>query len=839
MNEPSVRMRPLMIWRVLLLSVLALAALDASAVRKIEPGELPNLAPDEGLLAVSVDSTARISSIRITRAGSFLEAGLLSYIGLGRTLQLYAMAEGQYEWNRVEFRNRQREVRFELGKDPEYGFKVSAGNITYAGELIVRPRLGYRVDFHVSNRTLPVIDWLEAQHPVLYRDIPLVFAGHYPDPFPAFYRAQRAALQAPASDLDLDRGRAAPKPEKLPLEPRTLWAPARVGAMSLSPNGQLLAQSGWVREGVWEVTLTDLKAGLAQGLLTSVFPYNELEWKDDRTLFAHGTPGTGVPRTTVFLVGDSQNDKRYVQSQKLPHAGNIVDLLPGQPGFVLFERLDDRGALVVHRVDVSSVQAIARPQRQKTRDRLNTAVANDLGWFADGSGQLRAAIARRDREYVLMHGRDGSFQEVLQLGQDGGFQPLRLSLDGNLIYGLSDQDRAQRDLVVFDPATKSVTRTIFSKPGIDVHSVVLNELREPIGARYYESGRLTTEYFDEADQAVAQQLQEAFPGRTVAIIDRSRDRQQLLLWIDSSGEPPALYHMDMTAGKVSLVSETMPELADFAFAPAHVLSIQRDGELPIEAFLTLPSGSGNRPLVVMPHGGPIGVADRLHFNREVQFIASLGYAVLQVNFRGSDGYGKAFREAGYRGEGTLIEDDIDAAIEAALAGYPLDESRMCLVGASYGGYSAMVSTIRWPGRFRCAVSMSGVSDSALFFTASDSGRDAKIRAVLERNIGNPNTDMEQMKSNSPLYRYRDLQVPVMLVHGREDFRVDFEHTRRLVRMLNLSGRPPVVMAFIGEEHGLADLDNIDTAWTGIAGFLGEHLGEAGEVKRVNEAGMGN
>lgn len=828
-----------MFWHVLLMLVLGWTSLDASAVRRVQPGELPNLAANEGLLVVSVDSTAHISSIRITRAGSFLEAGLLNYVGLGRTLQLYAMPEGQYEWNRVEFRNRLREVRFELGKDPEYGFKVSAGNITYAGELIVRPRLGYRVDFHVSNRTLPVIDWLQANHPGLYRDFPLVFAGHYPDPFPAFYREQRASLLAPLDAVDLDRGREAPKPAQLPLEPRALWAPARVGAMSLSPDGELLAQSGWVREGVWEVTLTDLKSGLAQGLLTTVFPYDELEWKDERTLIAHGTPGTGVPRKTVFLVGGSRNGKRIVDSKNLPHAGNIVDLLPGQPGFLLFERLDDRGALVVHRVDVSTVEAIARPQRQKTRDRLNTAIANDLGWFADGSGQLRAAVARRDDEYVLMHGQGDSFQEVLQLGQDGGFQPLRLSHDGDLIYGLSDEDRAQRDLVVFDPATKSVTRTIFSKPGVDVYSVVLDELREPIGARYYESGRLTTEYFDKSDQAVAQQLQEAFPGRTVAIIDRSRDRQQLLLWIDSSGDPPALYHMDMAARNASLVSETMPGFADFAFAPAHVLSIQRDGELPIEAFLTLPSGIGKRPLVVMPHGGPIGVADRLHFNREVQFIASLGYAVLQVNFRGSDGYGKAFREAGYRGEGTLIEDDIDAAIAAALAAYPLDEARMCLVGASYGGYSAMVSTIRWPGRFRCAVSMSGVSDSVLFFTASDSGRDAKVRAVLERNIGNPNTDLEQMKANSPLYRYRDLEVPVMLVHGREDFRVDFEHTRRLVRMLNLSGRPPVVMAFISEEHGLEHLDNIHTAWTGIAGFLGEHLGVVGEMKREDEAGMGN
>jgi dipeptidyl aminopeptidase/acylaminoacyl peptidase len=241
---------------------------------------------------------------------------------------------------------------------------------------------------------------------------------------------------------------------------------------------------------------------------------------------------------------------------------------------------------------------------------------------------------------------------------------------------------------------------------------------------------------------------------------------------------------------------------------------------------TLPDAEGKRPLVVMPHGGPIGVSDDRHFNRDVQFIASLGYAVLQVNYRGSDGYGKAFREAGYRNYGKLIEDDIDAAIKAALAAYPLDESKMCALGGSYGGYSAMVAAIRWPERFRCAVSIAGVSDRALFFTASDSGRDAQTRLQMERIMGNPNVpaDLADMQLTSPLYRYQDLKVPVMLVHGQEDVRVDMEHTRRLVRLLNLAGRPPVLMSLANEGHGFEKLDSVDKSWTAIAGFLQEYLG---------------
>jgi dipeptidyl aminopeptidase/acylaminoacyl peptidase len=747
---------------------------------------------------------------------------MLNYLDVGRTIQLYAVPEGQYEWRELTLRTGYAGIRYQFGTNPEFGFRVHAGKITYAGELIVRATSLWRVNFHISNRTLPVIDWLETAHPALYRDYQLTFSGHYPDPFPQFYRAERAASATSAADLN--EGRTAPKPAHLPLTPKTLWAPGHVEDIALSPNGELLAESNWIREGVWALRLIDLKAGVEQILGTSAFAYDELEWKDDSTLFASGTLGTGVSRRTVHLIGGAQDGKRRVQSQNLPLTGDIVDLLPEQPGVVLFERFDNRDNLVVHRLDVSSPAAILRQQHLKSKDRLNTAVPQDRGWYADGHGELRAVVAKRDDEYVLLHGRGATFTEVLNLGDQDGFQPLRLSYEGDLIYGLSDEGREQRDLVAFDPVAKTVTRTIFSKPGVDVVAVLLDERRTPIAARYYQGGRLATEYFDQRDRAVSQQLQQAFPGRTVSVVERSRDGRQMVLWVDSSDHPPALYHMDLDALRASLISETRPDLSNVTFAPAHVLSVKGSGGLPIEAYLTLPPATGKRPLVVMPHGGPIGVADRLHFNQDVQFLASLGYAVLQVNFRGSDGYGKAFREAGHRNQGRLIEDDIDAAIKVALAGYPLDGDRMCALGASYGGYSAMVSTIRWPGRFRCVVSMSGVSDRALFFTASDSGRDAKVRKQMERIIGDPNTDLAEMQATSPLYHFRDLKVPLMLVHGREDFRVDFEHTRRLVRMLNLAGNSPVVMAFADEGHGLDEIANIETAWNGIAGFLAEHLG---------------
>ena len=244
----------------------------------------------------------------------------------------------------------------------------------------------------------------------------------------------------------------------------------------------------------------------------------------------------------------------------------------------------------------------------------------------------------------------------------------------------------------------------------------------------------------------------------------------------------------------------------------------------MEAFLTLPPGAGKRPLVVFPHGGPIGVADRLHFDREVQFVASLGYAVLQVNFRGSDGYGRAFREAAYGAFGTRIEDDIDAAIRAALARHPLDGDRMCMLGASYGGYSGLVAAVRWPERFRCVVSIAGPSDQALLFTSSDLGRTDASRATLEKYLGDPAKVLDEMQRQSPLYQYASIRAPVLLIHGLEDERVDYEHSRRMARMLTLAGQRPVGLAFEDEGHSFTSQENREKTWSAVAGFLRQHLG---------------
>ena len=806
-----------------------LAALPALAgVREVPAGASPQLRADDALLLVEADTDVALSALQLTRLDGDSIAALPA-IEAGVAARLLVVPAGRYMWRSATV---QAGRRYNFGNQRGEAFDVVAGRITYAGDLVLRLKGRNNLSFQVANRGLRAIDWLRARHPQLAQALPLVYSGHYPDPFPAFYARERAA--SPSRDDALSTVLAPPAPGKLPLSPLDLWHYRRLDSASLNPAGDLVVENVHENDALWALDLIDLSSQQRVRLATSAERFGSIAWAGDRVLLAGSGDDQTRERVSLFDIRIAPGAAPTFAQTRLPDDGHVLATRTGVPNQILFERRGAFGRLEVVALDIGE-RAGARRFEAELRGRLAAAADPDIGWFADAHGRVRAAtLHREDGSLALMYGDGDRFDEVLPLRDDGGFRPLGLADGGALVFGLSDEGSAQRDLVAFDPKQGKVVRTLFARPGVDVQDAVLDADGEPIGASYFEAGHRVTAFLDPALQPLQGALARAFPERSVDVAGRSDDGRTLLLWVEASDLPATLYRYDVASGASSVVDVAAPWLQGRRFVPSVALrATSRDG-LPVEAFLTVPPGEGHRALVVLPHGGPIGVSDRRQFNPEVQFLASLGYAVLQVNFRGSDGYGTAFREAGYHAAGTAIEDDIDAALQAALARYPLDASRMCIMGSSYGGYSALQSAARWPGRFRCAVSIAGITDRMLFFTASDSGNTAKTRAELERLVGDPRHEYAEMLATSPLYRYRALTLPVMLVHGREDTRVDYEHARRLVRMLNLAGRPPVMLSFDNEGHNWRELGDIATAYRGVAGFLREHLGDSQPAAAASE-----
>jgi hypothetical protein len=249
---PGVR-RPKCFPALLFAGVLMLLSLEVAAMRRIDPGEDPKLAPDEGLVVLSVDASSKVSSVHVRHAGGGT-AEVLNYMEVGRNLRLYATKAGEYQWDQIMLENWAYRSRFDLDSD-EYRFKV-----------------------------MP--DWLESQHAALYQRLPFGYSGLYPDPFPEYYRTIRLAKKEPADQLN--GGRAPPKPGDLPLPAALMWKPNYVSDFALNPAGDLLAESVRDDNGNRGLNLIDLKAGFAQRVETTAQAMSGLVWKDDRTLIVYG-----------------------------------------------------------------------------------------------------------------------------------------------------------------------------------------------------------------------------------------------------------------------------------------------------------------------------------------------------------------------------------------------------------------------------------------------------------------------------------------------------------------------------------------------------------------------
>lgn len=803
--------RPGMARYVLALLVMLWPSLALAAMQAVKPEKVPVLGPGDGLVVMAVDTPVDLYQVRVNRDGKVWGDGVMADLGAGQNYRLYVAPAGDYQWRELMLVYG---LRYALKDDGELKFKVKAGVINYPGDLLFQPTSLWRAQIRSANRGLAAIDWLQQNHPALYARHAFVYSGLYPDPFPDFYRQAQREHAAAATPV--------PPPATADPPAGLFWRKSRILRSSLNPSGNLLALQIRGEKQDWHVEMLDLEHNTFSKVATGDMPLSGMQWAGDQALLSSIALSGGRSRVSVIRADADGDGKQHYSHFLLPGEGSVLDTLPAFKDQILYATQSREGELMVHRVDISSKRA-AEAFRPNMRTRLNTGAKGDAWWFADADGTLRLGVVLRGQDYVLVNAQGTRFADVMTLSDEIGFEPVAISADASKVYGLTDKDRAQRDLVEYDVASNRISRTLFSQAGIDIVAPLFDDRRNVIGASYYREGQLVSEYFQKNDAHVLHKLIEAFPGQTVEVIERSRDGRQLVARLDSSDQPPRLYHLDTNRATAALIDDEYPWLQGRTFAATHVVKLQASDGLQLEAFLTLPEAAAPRPLIVFPHGGPIGVADRLHFDNEVQFLAAQGYAVLRVNFRGSEGYGRAFREAGHRGYGTRIEDDIDAAINTVLARYPLDPARMCILGSSYGGYSALISAVRWPQRFRCAVSIAGVSDRLLFFTASDSGGNQKSRELMEKLMGNPNQDAEQMQASSPLYQYQQLTLPILLAHGRKDARVDFEHSRRMARLLALAQHPPRELYFDDEGHGITSSVNQTRLWDGISEFLRQNL----------------
>jgi dipeptidyl aminopeptidase/acylaminoacyl peptidase len=317
-------------------------------------------------------------------------------------------------------------------------------------------------------------------------------------------------------------------------------------------------------------------------------------------------------------------------------------------------------------------------------------------------------------------------------------------------------------------------------------------------------------------------LLKAFPGQMVDILDHSRDGNTLLFYAWSDRNPGAYYLLHRQNNQVQLVNELMPWIKPDSMSSTRPIEFRGADGLKLFGFFTAPNGrTGPLPMIVMPHGGPHGVYDAWGYDADAQFLASRGYGVLQVNFRGSGGRGDKFERLGYRQWGGKMMDDIADGVRWAIDSKLADPARICTYGASFGGYAAMMSPIRNPGMYKCAIGYVGVYDLQVMHSEGDINDTRIGRSYLDRVIG---TDPVELAANSPAKNVQKIQIPVLLVQGTLDRRVPMDQFNALKKALEKSGVPVQTMVVKGEGHGFYDPANRAELYRTMETFLDKHIG---------------
>lgn len=466
-----------------------------------------------------------------------------------------------------------------------------------------------------------------------------------------------------------------------------------------------------------------------------------------------------------------------------------------------------------------------------TRDgRTNTVASAPLefgSFLLDHDEQVRYAIGRvKNNVLRTLQRRDNEWITLseTELGGDDFLSPIAFDADNRRVFMSSSEKGAPRKIILRDPQT-GATEVVSQNAVSDPISQVMSGDEKHMLAIEYQPDRYTVDVINTQHpegRAIAG-LIKAFPNHSLDFGNSSSDGRLRIFRAFSDTDPGSFYLFDLQKGTATFLLSSRPWLSPGSMATARPISFKARDGLQIHGYLTVPRGNQNTrlPMVVVVHGGPHGPRDNWGFDPEAQALATRGYAVLQINFRGSGGYGQAFERAGYRRWGTTMQDDLTDGVRWAVEQGVADQDRICIYGGSYGGYAALMSPIREQALYRCAIGYVGVYSMPMMLEKGDIPRSAFGRNYLKRVL--PESEEEQ-KAHSPAFNVDKINIPVMLVHGGKDERVPIEQMDFLISQMKKAGkRPEQILVKPKEGHGFQIPENNVELYTKMLDFLDRHL----------------
>ncbi|WP_394781399.1 alpha/beta hydrolase family protein [Undibacterium sp.] len=595
------------------------------------------------------------------------------------------------------------------------------------------------------------------------------------------------------------------------------------GIMSarLSPDGKHIAVILFNGLG-YSVVLIDSETMVAKTIITSRY-VSEGMWSFNKQ-----------PRSAIWATNDLLAVDYGIEAESVNLKGDKVASI----GDYVIRKADsaqpDSPMLIVY-TDAKSHDLALANARTGELTRLDFPMSGKpIGWAFDKSGTLRAltlinSAFWKDAYTVTNWYRADAAANWEKLEEsstvDDYWSPMYVpEQDHTLVISA----RAGRDTYAvfnYDTKKRQIGEMMAGHPTQDILDV--KGLDAPVFESVQTGGMVPQQvWFEPVWNRLQRSVDNALPHHVNRLSGDPAKR--VLIFSYSDVDPGAWYVMDVAAMKMTRFGRAKPSIDPARMRPMEILSYKAKDGLSIPAFLTKPADTtGPAPMVVMIHGGPTE-RDYWEWDENAQLLAAHGYVVFQPQFRGSSGFGRKFEEAGFGQWGLAMQDDVTAGVEYLIAKGIADPKRICIYGASYGGYAALWGLVKTPNLYQCGISFAGVSDLEYMFEDSSDRNSNKIsRVVMRARIGDLKLNKEAFDRVSPLKQADRIKVPVLLMHGEDDERVPISHGKKMKRALEDQHKTVEWLTFEKEGHGLHYLRNEASFFTTLFAFLDKYIGPAG------------
>jgi Dipeptidyl aminopeptidases/acylaminoacyl-peptidases len=541
----------------------------------------------------------------------------------------------------------------------------------------------------------------------------------------------------------------------------------------------------------------------------------EYYWKGSDTLLYAKDFG-GDENFHVVAIDVESGDINDLTPYPETRAGILDDLYEDPDHVLVAHNQRDPESFDVYRVNVRTGEETLIAENP----------GNIVAWHTDHHGRLRAATASDGLETTLLYRdtEEHEFRPVITTDFRTTVSPELFTFDDRCLYALSNRGRDCLALVVINPEQPDDEQLVYQAEGVDLDGVMYSRQRQVLTAAVYQTDKTRYHFFDQLAAERHLRVTEALPGYEVALQSSTRTERKFIVAAYNDRTPGSRYIYDDDTGQLTKLADINPALPEEDMAEVRPIQYTARDGLVIHGYLTLPAGREprNLPCVVNPHGGP-WARDSWGFNPEAQFLANRGYCVLQMNFRGSTGYGRTFWEAGFGQWGLSMQDDITDGVQWLIEQGIADRARIAIYGGSYGGYATLSGITKTPDLYAAAVDFVGVSNLLTFLNTIP----PYWKPLLEKMhsmVGHPELDRDRLVAASPALNADRIRTPLFIAQGAKDPRVNKDESDQMVAALRSRGVDVEYMVKENEGHGFHNDENKFEFYERMEAFLSQHLG---------------